>query len=450
MNQIDIKQGSGIDHFLNRIFGNMKLSKKLAYGFGTVLMFLVILAVLGIYQLSVVHNNLNQLVGNRYRKVVVSNDVMDQANIIAVAVRNIAISKDQAFIQKEKERLDAARIQYKKGINELEATVARAEGKKHLAEIEKAITDLKPFNDKVIASGGSASTEEVSRLISEQLEPGQAKLLAAISAMIRYQEQMMDHSVLDAHRAYQSALIISMILSVIAILSGALIAYSLNRGITKPINRIIDSLSSSAELVSSTSSQVSSASQSLAEGAQGQASAIEETSASLEEMSSMTKTNADNAIEANVIIRTTKQDVKQASESMKSLIESMNNISNASEDTKKIVKTIDEIAFQTNLLALNASVEAARAGEVGAGFAVVADEVRNLAMRAAEAAKTTAELIEGTAQKIYSGNDLLNKTDEAFGKVAEASSENRTNHRRDRSGLQGTGYRYRTGERRCF
>jgi len=100
----------------------------------------------------------------------------------------------------------------------------------------------------------------------------------------------------------------------------------------------------------------------------------------------------------------------------------MNEISRASEDTSKIVKSIDEIAFQTNLLALNAAVEAARAGEAGAGFAVVADEVRNLAMRAADAAKNTSNLIEMTVKKVKDGSGLVLKTNEAFVKMASTAS----------------------------
>ena len=67
---------------------------------------------------------------------------------------------------------------------------------------------------------------------------------------------------------------------------------------------------------------------------------------------------------------------------------------------------------------MNAAVEAARAGEAGAGFAVVADEVRNLAIRAADAAKTTAELIEGTVKKVNGGSDLVGQISESFASVA--------------------------------
>ena len=95
----------------------------------------------------------------------------------------------------------------------------------------------------------------------------------------------------------------------------------------------------------------------------------------------------------------------------------------ASEETANVIKTIDEIAFQTNLLALNAAVEAARAGEVGAGFAVVADEVRNLAMRAADAAKETANLIEGSNARTKDASDLNDQVIEAVDKNMEISQK---------------------------
>jgi methyl-accepting chemotaxis protein len=193
--------------------------------------------------------------------------------------------------------------------------------------------------------------------------------------------------------------------------------------ITTPINRIIERLSDSAEHVASNSAQVSSASQVVAQGSSEQAASLEEASSSLEEMASMTKHNAENASEADNLMKEAKQVVGKANDSMIELISSIKEISRASEETSKIITTIDEIAFQTNLLALNAAVEAARAGEAGAGFAVVADEVRNLAMRAAEAAKNTAGLIEGTLTKVKDGSVLVTSTNEAFTEVATSATK---------------------------
>jgi methyl-accepting chemotaxis protein len=213
------------------------------------------------------------------------------------------------------------------------------------------------------------------------------------------------------------------IVSVIAILAGLFLAFIIARGIVSVLKNITVGMGEGANQVAAASGQVSSSSQSMAEGASEQAASIEETSSSMEEMSSMTKRNAENATQADTLMKEAIHVVKTADESMDQLIVSMEEISKASEETSKIIKTIDEIAFQTNLLALNAAVEAARAGEAGAGFAVVADEVRNLAMRAADAAKNTAELIEGTVKKVSDGSELVTTTNDAFTQVAESSGK---------------------------
>ena len=215
---------------------------------------------------------------------------------------------------------------------------------------------------------------------------------------------------------------INTVVSASIILLIGLVIFLVAKSITNPIRERVIGLMDAADEVSSGSGQVASASQELAEGASEQAASLDETSSSLEEMASMTKQNAENANQANALMNKTRQVVEQANGSMAHLTASMDEISKASEATSKIIRTIDEIAFQTNLLALNAAVEAARAGEAGAGFAVVADEVRNLAMRAAEAAKNTAGLIEGTVKKIKEGSEVVQKTNTEFSEVQTSSA----------------------------
>lgn len=206
---------------------------------------------------------------------------------------------------------------------------------------------------------------------------------------------------------------------VVGSLLGIGLAALLARMIIKPIKKAITGLEDASDQVAAASRQVAASSQQLAEGASEQAASLEETSSALEEITSMTRQNSENASQANRLMTDSTKIVEQANTTMAHLTASMNEITMASEETQKIIKTIDEIAFQTNLLALNAAVEAARAGEAGAGFAVVSDEVRNLAMRAAEAAKNTADLIESTVKRVQEGSGLVEKTNQDFKAVAD-------------------------------
>jgi len=135
----------------------------------------------------------------------------------------------------------------------------------------------------------------------------------------------------------------------------------------------------------------------------------------------MTRQNADNSEQAKSLAQTASQSADKGTEAMERMTSAIGRIKESSDETAKIVKTIDEIAFQTNLLALNAAVEAARAGEAGKGFAVVAEEVRNLAQRSAEAAKTTADMIEGSIRNSEDGVKVTEEVQAVLGEVAEGA-----------------------------
>ncbi len=201
----------------------------------------------------------------------------------------------------------------------------------------------------------------------------------------------------------------------------------------------IQQVFSGAEQVASASNQISDGSQQMAQSATEQAGNLEEISSNLQEITSMSLQNTNNAKEAKNMTDNSRESALKGVKSMKRLSVSIDKIKTSSDETSKIVKTIDEIAFQTNLLALNAAVEAARAGEAGKGFAVVAEEVRNLAIRSAEAAKTTTDLINESVSNAQEGvehnkevmenlqtiNDQVIKIGEIMSEVSAGSEQQR-------------------------
>ncbi|HUN54999.1 MAG TPA: methyl-accepting chemotaxis protein [Smithella sp.] len=202
----------------------------------------------------------------------------------------------------------------------------------------------------------------------------------------------------------------------------AKIKESLNLAVEN-LDKALQQVAVGAEQVASASVQVSTGGQALSQGASEQASSLEEISSNLQEMSSMTKQNVLNARDAKGVADQARSSADKGVESMDRMSSAINQIKSSSDATAKIVKTIDEIAFQTNLLALNAAVEAARAGDAGKGFAVVAEEVRNLAMRSAEAAKNTSNLIEDAVKNSENGVAINTEVLKNFQDIAEKTNK---------------------------
>ena len=359
------------------------------------------------------HETMKKTFLERHRKITITNDIIDLGNMIRINASKSLAQRDPDLLKKTIQKFS----QVNDKLAEIRAVSHQKSNLDIIDTIQKAGTDYQSALSELLSNW--LESQDVA---TQRTQTGN-QVIAACGATSDAGILSTNKIAKRAAESLGSASTIMIIGLIAALIIGILSAYFIIQAITKPVTRITQGMSEGAEQVAAASGQVSSASQSMAEGASEQAASIEETSSSMEEMSAMTNQNAQNANQADALMKETNQVVATANGSMNELTHSMEEISQASEETSKIIKTIDEIAFQTNLLALNAAVEAARAGEAGAGFAVVADEVRNLAMRAAEAAKSTAELIEGTVKKVEEGSELVASTNEAFGQVATSSGK---------------------------
>jgi methyl-accepting chemotaxis protein len=179
------------------------------------------------------------------------------------------------------------------------------------------------------------------------------------------------------------------------------------------INKLGDALSHSAkenlsngEHLESSSSTMTESVNNLADKANQQASSLEETAAAVEEITSITRSNANNAVQMSQLGGKVQSAVSEGMVLANQTSIAMDSINAQVSAINEAITVIDQISFQTNILSLNAAVEAATAGEAGKGFAVVAQEVRNLASRSAEAAKEIKDLVQNAATKANEGKKV--------------------------------------------
>ena len=442
----------------------MKVGARLGLGFALVILAGLVVALFGRIQLGNVTSEVTLLVEDRMVKVEQVNQIKDNLNLIARAVRNIALTNDERDMQAEKKRIDEARAKNSELLAQIDKSVRSDKGRELLKRIAEVRAPYTAATDKAIALGLANRSSEARDVLMKENRPLQAAYFRVLDEMAEFQKGLMKDSAGKVQDIASSTGTLMLVIAAVAALVGAAIAWALTRSITRQLggepdyassvareiaagnlavavqvragdqNSLLanmktmrDSLAQVVARVRQGSESVAAASTQIAEGntdlsgrTEEQASALEETAASMEELGSTVKQNADNARQANQLAQSASTVAVQGGEVVAQVVGTMKGINDSSKKIADIINVIDGIAFQTNILALNAAVEAARAGEQGRGFAVVAGEVRNLASRSAEAAKEIKTLITDSVQRVEQGSTLVDQAGATMGEVVTA------------------------------
>ena len=428
---------------------NMKIGTRLGAGFGLILLLVAVMGIIGIMRLENINGASRHLVDDSLSKQRAAQNWLMGTTVNAsrtLALVKASNTETQEFFQKGITAESKKITEIQKGIEDRISTDKEKELFANVAKNRSAYISIRKSILEVKTGG---NVDEANQMIESKMVPALDSYESSVRDVLAYYEnevKLADESITDDYVSGRMTMIIG---ALIAILLGAIIAWRLTIGITRPLHEaltvaeavaegdltarsnfpatldepglLLSSLRSMQEnlartvtqirvgtdAIATASSEIASGNLDLSSRTEQQASSLEETAPSMEELTSTVKQNADNSRQANQLAVAASSVAVKGGSVVSQVVDTMDAINGSAKKIVDIIGVIDGIAFQTNILALNAAVEAARAGEQGRGFAVVATEVRNLAQRSAAAAKEIKALIGDSVEKVDAGSKLV-------------------------------------------
>jgi methyl-accepting chemotaxis protein/methyl-accepting chemotaxis protein-1 (serine sensor receptor) len=389
----------------------MNLSRKLLGGFAAMIALVFVLSGGALVVIAELNADLERAANVTARQEYLAGDVNSAAwEMTSIEKGSVlaAVLGDKSLSDAAQQQFQAPAMRLRKGLADLRGMAGTGEAASLLQTLERQAASALEAHDELRQSMKNQQLDAALSIFAQKVQPRLEEIGRGAALLVNRQNR--DMAAASESSAAKSARLrnLTIGLMVLALAVGAAV-FSIVRQANGTLRLLAGRMADSADHVADAASQVSGASQALAEGASEQAASLEETSASTEEIASITRKNADHALQVAGLMQQTEHSAIDVNQTLDRMVEKMKEIGSSSNKIARIIKVIDEISFQTNILALNAAVEAARAGEAGLGFAVVADEVRNLAQRCAQAARDTAELIEESIETSRDGNVRLDR-----------------------------------------
>jgi methyl-accepting chemotaxis protein len=432
----------------------ISIRTRLLLAFSFLLVLMILIGGSALMRMRELQGQIVSMVDDKYPKVVLLQDVKDQLNVVARALRNMILIDDPSEVAKEAKRATDARASIDKTLEKLKPMVKSDAGKACLNEVLDAGPPWIAAYTNMMKLLDAKEKEQAKKELLTTVRAAQQNYFKAVDKMLDHQQGEVVTVGSNAGASVRSSRNIIVGLLLLSVVLALGLCSFIVRSITKPVaelvaanealasgdltvtiattgsdeigrladssrkligtlQEIVKNLADTSAQVASASSQLQATAQQIATGAEEVAAQTGTVATASEEMAATSSDIARNcgmaaessqqtstvANHGSAVVQETISGMVRIAEQVKQSAKTVENLGNRSEQIGQIVGNIEDIADQTNLLALNAAIEAARAGEQGRGFAVVADEVRALAERTTRATKEISGMILAIQQE---------------------------------------------------
>lgn len=215
---------------------NIKIGVRLGIGFALALVLMVAIAVTSYVRLAALGTEVQDMAYDKFPKVGLANDVIEAINVVAIQLRNAYIIPDMAEKQKSIDEIANQRTIILDALKQLDSTVTTPEGKELLRVIQARRTDYIAQQDKALELIRQyASAEQFGSLVTNDLRTTQVAYLGAVSALVRYQTELMDQAGKSAGQVVDSSRTLLLALTLAAVALAILLGWFITRSITRPV-----------------------------------------------------------------------------------------------------------------------------------------------------------------------------------------------------------------------
>jgi methyl-accepting chemotaxis protein len=217
------------------MFRNLKVSSRLALAFGAVSILLATVVMMGIHSLAGLSANVDEMVTDKYPKVVISYDTIGNIQEIAIAMRNIVLTDSQDATRRELAQIDESRNDQRKDIEKLEQRVKSGAGRQAFDGVLQQRQKYLAVQDQFIRLANEGKRAEARELLTTQIQPMQDAYIKAIEKLIEHQDVAMQQSGKEAADEYLATRNQLTFIGTAAVLLGVGMAFWITLSLTRTL-----------------------------------------------------------------------------------------------------------------------------------------------------------------------------------------------------------------------